>query len=265
MVLSIVSELVGQVLRVELWLFGLFALALLLLASGSRRWGWRALALGVLGWTLAAVLPVGQLLIAPLESRYQSRPDVSDADGIILQGGAEDLGATRHWGMPQLNGNADRYFAVLELAARLPEVPVLVTGGGAPEPGAPTEAGIAAALLAAGGIAPDRMVFEADARNTVENATALAALGVGKDGGRWILVTSAFHMPRAVEAFCAADWTGIVPWPTDYKTRGKGWGWAPLGNLGLINIALSEAVGTLGYRVLGKGRRPADGDCLAST
>lgn len=265
MVLSIVSELVGQVLRVELWLFGLFALALLLLASGSRRWGWRALALGVLGWTLAAVLPVGQLLIAPLESRYQSRPDVSDADGIILLGGAEDLGATRHWGMPQLNGNADRYFAVLELAARLPEVPVLVTGGGAPEPGAPTEAGIAAALLAAGGIAPDRMVFEADARNTVENATALAALGVGKDGGRWILVTSAFHMPRAVEAFCAADWTGIVPWPTDYKTRGKGWGWAPLGNLGLINIALSEAVGTLGYRVLGKGRRPADGDCLAST
>lgn len=262
---SIVSGIVGELLRVELWLFALFVLAFLFLAAGSRRWGRRTLALGLLGWALVALLPVGQLLVAPLESRYPSRPDISGADGIILLGGAEDLGASRHWGMPQLNGNADRYFAVLELAARLPEVPVLVSGGGAPEPGAPTEAGIAAALLAAGGIAPDRMVFEADARNTVENATALAALDVGNDGERWILVTSAFHMPRAVEAFCAADWTGIVPWPTDYKTRGKGWGWAPLGNLGLINIALSEAVGTMGYRVLGKGRRPADGDCLAST
>ncbi len=263
MLFSIVSQLIGEILRVELWLFVLFGLSLVLMAARRRRGAWRALALGFLAWALIAILPVGQLLVAPLESHYPPRPDISHADGIILLGGAEDLGATRQWGMPQVNGNADRYFAVIEIATLLPDVPVLVSGGGAPDPDAPTEAGVAAALLALGGISADRTVFEAGARNTAENAAALSALGAGMEAGRWVLVTSAFHMPRAVETFCAAGWRGLIPWPTDYKTRGRGWGWNPLGNLGLVNIAVSEAAGRIGYRALGRARDPAGTDCLA--
>ncbi len=79
-------------------------------------------------------------------------------------------------------------------------------------------------LLTALGVPQDRLILEAKSRDTYENAvflkeelTRAGELGPGK---RWLLITSAYHMPRAMGAFRQAGFD-VEPWPVDYRTRGK--------------------------------------------
>ncbi len=70
----------------------------------------------------------------------------------------------------------------------------------------------------------------------------------------WVLVTSAFHMGRAMASFEAAGWSSITPHPVDYRTAefrtAIGWGLA--GRLDTFNIALKEWVGRLVYSATGR-------------
>ena len=53
------------------------------------------------------------------------------------------------------------------------------------------------------GVPESQMVFENQSRNTFENAVFTQALVHPKKGERWLLVTSALHMPRAMGVFRA--------------------------------------------------------------
>jgi uncharacterized SAM-binding protein YcdF (DUF218 family) len=101
------------------------------------------------------------------------------------------------------------------------------------------------------GIAPDRLRLEGQSRNTAENARLSLALASPAAGETWVLVTSAFHMPRAMRSFEAAGWSGIVPWPVDYRTSSfaDGIGWNLTRNLQVLNTAIREQVGQLAYRL----------------
>ena len=59
------------------------------------------------------------------------------------------------------------------------------------------EAKAAARLLESFGISRDRVLLEDRSRNTVENAVFSKAIVEPKRGDRWLVVTSAYHMPRA--------------------------------------------------------------------
>ena len=75
-----------------------------------------------------------------------------------------------------------------------------------------------------------------------------------QDTGPWVLITSAFHMPRAMATFCAAGWRDLVPYPTDYR-GGFFWreiGWDFSENLEELNIGIKEWVGLLAYRLTGR-------------
>ena len=104
------------------------------------------------------------------------------------------------------------------------------------------------------GLPPERMLFEDRSRNTSENARLGHALAAPGPGERWALVTSAFHMPRALRSFAAAGWEGVVPVPADFRSRAwaDGMGWNFHRNLGLLNTALREAVGRLAYAATGR-------------
>ena len=69
------------------------------------------------------------------------------------------------------------------------------------------------------GVAHDRITAEEQSRNTIENAVFSRLLADPKPGERWLLVTSAFHMPRAIAAFRAAGFP-IEAYPVDWRTRG---------------------------------------------
>ena len=78
--------------------------------------------------------------------------------------------------------------------------------------------------LTALGKAHDRLILEAKSRDTYENAVYLKE-EFNRDGEfgpakRWLLITSAYHMPRAMGAFRQAGFN-VEPWPVDYRTRGK--------------------------------------------
>lgn len=202
----------------------LLLLALLGLAGLWRRpsaWGRGLLALSLGTVLLATALPVGNWLIRPLEDRFPRPAGYPEpVDGVVVLGGGTDVDVTAGRGVPTFTDPAERYMALLELARHYPpSVPVLFTGGvGRLEGGVPPETETVRLLLERHGLA-GRVLLEDRARTTRENAAYAKALANPAPGRRWLLVTSAGHMPRSVGVFRAAGWE-VEPWPVDYRSKG---------------------------------------------
>jgi len=219
----------------------------------------RAATAGLLVLVLAiSVLPLGEVLLRPLETRYPVAPPLDDPTGIIVLGGAEQAARSAVWGRPETGEGAERFTAALALARQHPQARVLFTGGsGALRDIAGSSlsgADVAQAIFAEQGLAPGRLILERRSRNTAENAARSFALVRPARGERWVLVTSAFHMPRAMRSFERAGWPGLVAWPVDFRSaalaRGLGWDFA--GHLQTLSTALHEHLGLLVYRLSGR-------------
>lgn len=236
------------------FLFGFPLLLVLLWFRVSPHFARRLLALVLLALGSLAVLPLGSLLLAPLEDRFPVPaalpPEVA---GIIVLGGSIDLDVSTARGAPALNGAAERVTAAVALARELPRVPVYYSGGNnALVPGTSREAEFAKAVFLELGLAPDRLVLEADARTTYENAMRLAETLHPAPDRSWLLVTSASHMPRAIGAFRRAGWS-VIAHPVDYRAARDFEFGGPhlLAELANLDTALHEWVGLVGYRMLG--------------
>jgi uncharacterized SAM-binding protein YcdF (DUF218 family) len=229
----------------------------LFLARGHRRSpvGRALLRIGVGGFVLVLLLPVDQWALLPLEDRF---PQVTDppahVDGIIVLGGAVSADLTTEHGMPSLNEAAERMTTAVVLARRYPAARLVFTGGqGALIPGATAEADAARALFLALGVPPEQLTLERASRTTYENAVMTKALVQPQPGQTWLLITSAWHMPRSVGVFRAVGWP-VLPWPVGYKTSHQIRQWLPatLGDhLSLLDIAAHEWIGLVAYRLLG--------------
>lgn len=254
----IASKLIGALLRPDTWIILALAVIVLALVMKRRR---LALWMGSFSLTLLVVLaifPLGELLLQPIERSYPAEPALDEVNGIIVLGGGENARASVFWGQLQLNEGGERYAAALALARRFPQARVLFTGGsGALRDlgGAETsEADMAGRFFRDQGLEPARLLLEGQSRNTAENARLSLALAAPAPEETWVLVTSAFHMPRAMRSFEAAGWTGLVPWPVDYRTSAfkDGVGWNLTEHLRVLNIAIREYVGQIAYRLSGR-------------
>jgi uncharacterized SAM-binding protein YcdF (DUF218 family) len=248
------SKLFWLFARPNTFMLFLACLGTLLLVFG-RRWGrWPAL-LG-LGWFVAVLLtPLPAWLSLPLEERFARPEALARVDGVVVLGGAVEQALTVSRGIPALNGAAERMTETLALARRRPEARIVFTGGSAGlAPGEMTEADVARQLFTALGLEGPRVIFEAESRNTWENATLSHAMARPRPGETWLLVTSASHMPRSVGCFRQAGWT-VTPWPVNYSTQPGGAGWfdPPFSfRLGQAEWAVREYVGLLAYWLLGR-------------
>src|SRR5208282_2942524 len=114
------------------------------------------------------------------------------------------------------------------------------------------EAAFAVRQLEALGVAPVRITAEEQSRNTIENAVFSRLIATPKPGERWLLVTSAYHMPRAMAAFRAAGFP-VEAYPVDWRTRGPIDVVRPFASLGdglrRTDTAMHEWVGLLAYRL----------------
>jgi uncharacterized SAM-binding protein YcdF (DUF218 family) len=193
----------------------------LLLRSRFHRAGWRLVVGSLVVLAMMGLSPIGNALIIPLEDRFPPWDAARGApDGIVVLGGAisPDVSAAR--GTAALNESAERMTAAVELARRYPNARILFSGGtGELISSGATEAQAARRLWAALGIEPARITLEDRSRNTVENAVFSRELVKPKPGERWLLVTSAYHMPRAVGIFRKAGFL-VEPYTVDWRTRG---------------------------------------------
>jgi uncharacterized SAM-binding protein YcdF (DUF218 family) len=234
----------------------------ILIWTGWARWGRRFVSIGAILLLVVGLSPLGNVLILPLEDRFP-RADLDQPPaptGIIILGGAEDrlVGSARK--APTLNEAGERLLEGAILAHRFPEAKVAFSGGDA---GilykSDSEAEGAAALLTQLGVPRERLILETDARDTYENAvylkkelTARGELDLTK---RWLLITSAYHMPRSMGAFRQAGFY-VEPWPVDYRTRGQEDLTRPFDKVseGLrrVDTATREWVGMLAYWLTGR-------------
>ncbi|MFK4823247.1 YdcF family protein [Paenochrobactrum sp. BZR 588] len=186
--------------------------------------GWKILAvsLAVLACViiiLCGFTTLGAVLLNPLEERFQRPQNYPDKiAGIIVLGGymSGEINAAR--GGTELNSAGDRIIETMRLAKIYPEAKIIVTGGeGTYFSQSKPDADSTKQLFEAFQIADDHVVYEAKSRNTVENALFTRDLVQPKGGEQWLLVTSAFHMPRSVGVFRKTGFD-IIAWPVDYKT-----------------------------------------------
>ena len=224
------------------------------------RWRRTAMACLLAGFTVLALgawTSLGAVLLHPLEDHFQ-RPDPAPADiaGIIVLGGGFEGAVNLARGGYELNASGDRFVETAILARRYPDARVVITGGaGTVLLEGEGDADTAPRLLIALGVAPERLVLERQSRDTYENALFTRELLEPKPGEIWLLVTSAFHMPRSVALFDKAGFE-IVPWPSDYRTSGTETLGLAQDNVAdsLRNLALAtrEWIGLVAYRLTGR-------------
>lgn len=220
-----------------------------------RRVGQFAFQTGLVILIVVSILPIGQMLLIPLENRF-ARPATmpKEITGLIVLGGGalSDLSVAR--GTVSLSNAAERYTEAVYLARLYPNARVVFTGGSSDVLGPGfSEADTVRTLFAELGLTGPRVLFERSSRNTWENAVNTQALIKPKAGERWLLVTSANHMPRSVGIFRRVGWT-VIPYPVDYRTLGyvdiRGFDF--LDRMDEFDTAIKEWIGLISYRFLGR-------------
>jgi uncharacterized SAM-binding protein YcdF (DUF218 family) len=235
-------------------LMGLAGLALLL--TRRRRVGQGLIAASLLALAVAGWSPLGNWLMAALEDRFPPWDAATGApDGIMVLGGsiAGELSAARQ--NVALNEAAERLTAVASLARRYPAARIVFTGGTEKLLGGPAEADFVVPLFESFGIPRERVMLEGRSRNTAENARFTRDLLQPKREERWLVVTSAYHMPRAVGVF-RREGFAVEAYPVDWRTRGAPDALALFGalsdGLARTDAAVREWSGLLAYWATGR-------------
>jgi uncharacterized SAM-binding protein YcdF (DUF218 family) len=238
-------------------------LVMLILAGAvlrATRWprtGQRMVLGGVAALVILGLTPAPIWLLTPLETRFSLyKDDGTPVDGVVILGGSFETEPTNHYGQMALNDAGERILAIATVAQRFPNARIVYTGGGSGFiQGRTPEATLVERTAQDMGIAPGRIIYERRSLNTYENAVFTKELVKPKPGERWLLVTSAFHMPRSMGVFRKAGWQ-VIPFPVDFRTGGPedaGRFFASVAQgLTRSDTAIKEYVGLAGYWATGK-------------
>ncbi len=236
----------------------LVAGAMLLVLTRYQQTGRRLLVVSAGLFLLGGLLPLSTWLILPLEERFP-RASLAGAsiDGIVVLGGVETSRVAQSRKVHAINEAAERITEIAALAQRYPQARIVFTGGSVEVFSAPTIGADAAKLVLndLGIQGAGRLILEREARNTWQNALYVQKLVRPKPGERWLLVTSAWHMPRAMGAFRQAGFT-VEAWPVDYRTADI---WdavrffdPPSEGLRRLDLVTHEWLGLVVYRLTGR-------------
>lgn len=200
---------------------------------------------------LLGFFPVGSNLVRYLENIYpvpQMLPE--KVDGIIILGGAMESGLSFARGQVQFNDRAERVSEMLRLYRLYPHAKIVFSGGDASMEGTSgKESTVLRSYLNNIGFDTSRIVFEEESRNTYENYLFSFRKVHPQPGENWLLVTSAFHMPRSAAIFTSNDWA-IIPYPAGFLTAPQ-YDLMPnadvLGNYYMLQVAAKEIIGIIAY------------------
>jgi len=251
-----VSKLLAILVEPLVWPYLLLVLALIM--RWRRRW-W--IMKSCVGAALLLPLLYGFLPLSTAPLRYlEDRHDIPaltgpPVDGVIVLGGHTAWGEiSQSRDQPQQTRAADRLTKGLMLHRLNPGSTLLFTGyDGRLTPTGWSEAETVRQLIAELGVADDDIIYESTSRNTYQNAVNSLTVAVPQPGSRWLLVTSAAHMPRAMGSFAAAGWENIIPYPVDFQTGTTS---ASVYDMGVgtasVRIWVKEYVGLAAYWLAGR-------------
>ena len=251
------SKTLGTMLLPVNFLIGVGVLGAILLLTRRAVLGRGLVAAAVLLLALSGFSPLGKLLILPLEQRFPPWDASRGApDGIVVLGGAidPDLSAAHH--RPILGRSGDRIVAAAALAHQYPNARIVYSGGNADLIGEDSakEADYALSMLEELGVDKTRLTGERLSRNTVENAEFAKAVAKPREGERWLLVTSAFHMPRSIGLFRKAGFK-VEAYPVDWRaSKSSMFSFFSIAieGLELTHVAMREWIGLAAYWLTGK-------------
>ena len=253
----VLSKTIGTMLTPIDFLIGIGVLGAVLLLTRWAVFGRRLLVASVLALAVCGFSPIGKLLILPLEERFPQWDASHGApDGIVVLGGAIDPDLSAELGKPVLGRSGDRIVATAELARQYPNARIVFSGGNANLVGdsSAKEADYALAVLEALGVPKERLTAERLSRNTIENAEFAKAVAKPKEGERWLLVTSAYHMPRSMGLFRRAGFK-VEAYPVDRRaSRSEAFSFfsVAIGGLERTDVAMREWIGLTAYWLTGK-------------
>lgn len=238
------------------------AFCLLALIGLAARAVWPKEGQGIMNFALILILvfgvvPVGPMALTWLERQYPTPRALPDKiDGVIVLGGGFDSYLTQTSGHIVANDNVDRAFCFVEIAKKHPGAKLVFSGGSGDilHPDA-MESLDARLFFHLSGLDSAKIIYETQSRNTYENGYYTKEMVKPKAGENWVLVTSAYHMPRSVGIFEKLDWK-VIPYQCDPRTNGSYsiGGSLPnvTGNFSALNIALREIIGLIVYNLTGK-------------
>ncbi len=187
-------------------------LGLILCVTPWKKWGQRIVVIALIPLFIIILTPFGPWMMTHLEERFPEQKSISEeAKGLILLGGTFSEEKSRLQQRPIYNQSAARLFEFIAVAQKFSTLKILVTG-------TPLETKLTRDVFKEHGIDLTRVTFEEESSSTKDNADKSYAL-IQPGNDRWILVTSAFHMPKAVGLFRAAGWN-VLPYPVNYQTSG---------------------------------------------
>lgn len=237
----------------------------LVMAAGAgisalhRRAGRAVMGLGVALFLFFGIVPVGDFLLSRLEAQHSRPAEMPEKiAGILVLGGAFDVPVSFYRDSAMTNGAGERIMDGVKLLRDFPEGVLLFSGGnGSLQRDQAAEAGVFLLFAQEFDLPMERVLYEDRSRNTYENIANSKGIAEAQPEGVWLVVTSAFHMGRTMAVIKALGWPGdVVPYPTDYRTRGMENLWPErldvLGNYESLHTALREYMALFYYRMSGK-------------
>jgi uncharacterized SAM-binding protein YcdF (DUF218 family) len=254
----VLSKTLGLMALPTNFLIGLGLVGALLLATRFTSAGRKIMVASVVLLAVCAFSPLGNLILYPLESRFPPWDAARGApDGIVVLGGSIDPDLSIAYHTPVIRSAADRVVAAAALGRRYPNARIIFSGGSADLfANDAREADYAGQIFESLGIGKDRLIMERRSRNTYENAVFSKAIASPKQGERWLLITSAYHMPRAVGLFRKAGFP-VEPYPVDWRVGRDAADILSFSNiavdgLGRTDVGVREWIGLLAYRLTGR-------------
>jgi uncharacterized SAM-binding protein YcdF (DUF218 family) len=252
----ILSKTIAFFLLPSNFLITFIVIGAILMATRLKRAGrWIAITSFSL-LVLGGFSPLGAFLSHQLESRFPPwDPSHGAPDGIVVLGGGISASLSGDYGDTMIKGDAGRAIAIAKLARAYPDARIVYSGGDASLlANGLAEADYLYPLLDSFGVPRERVTLESKSRNTVENAVFSRELINPKAGERWLLVTSAQHMPRAIGTFRQAGFA-VEAYPVAWHTR-KRFRFHPSNTLsdGLakLDFAAHEWFGLIAYWLTGR-------------
>lgn len=236
------------IINIDLFFILFIVLGGIFLLFKKRKWGKGLTMLGCFGLVFFAVVPVGLWTFEELENRFPKLASIPPTTkGMILLGGSFDRMTSQARGETAYTMAAGNFIWFVETAKANPQLQLVFTG-------TPFEAETAKKGFKALGIDPSSVLYEENSKDTKDNAAKTKELLNPHPQDQWLLVTSAYHMPRSVGLFRKVGFN-VIPCPVDYHTPGKYEMWFFLGlkkNLDAWHASSREWLGMLINYLMGR-------------